>query len=146
MIFLFYLGCIYLILNLTSSYFSYKLLWRYASVWLVAQKNINFCLVYLTHLSSSHIYCDLVASLFILSQSVYAMPGLPHTMPDSDEAQRQIFEAFGIHACLQIRVVQAILNGKDVITIAPPGSGKSLTYWMPLLHIKHGITVVATPL
>jgi len=46
-------------------------------------------------------------------------------MPHSDEqAQRQIFEAFGICACLwQICVVWAILNGKDVITIAQaPGS------------------------
>ena len=67
-------------------------------------------------------------------------------MPDSDEeAQRQVFEAFGIHACLwQICVVQAILNGENVITIAPTGSRKSLTYWMPLLYIKHGITVVVT--
>ena len=33
-------------------------------------------------------------------------------------------------ACLwQIRVVCAILNGEDVITTAPTGSRKSLTYW-----------------
>ena len=32
-------------------------------------------------------------------------------MPDSDEeAQRQVFEAFGIHACLQICVVWAIFE------------------------------------
>jgi superfamily II DNA helicase RecQ len=37
-----------------------------------------------------------------------------------------------------------ILNGDDVITIAPTGSGKSMTYWMPLLYIKHGISVVVT--
>jgi superfamily II DNA helicase RecQ len=76
------------------------------------------------------------------------MPGLPHTMPDNhEEAQRQVFEAFGIHACLwQLHVVWAILNGEDVITIAPTGSRKSLTYWMPLIYIKHGITVVVTPL
>ena len=46
----------------------------------------------------------------------------------------------------QIQVVQAILNGEDVITIALMGSGKSMTYWMPLLYIKHGIIVVVTPL
>ena len=71
-----------------------------------------------------------------------------HTMPDSDEeVQRDIEKVFGYKPCLwQIRVVRAILNGGDVITIAPTGSGKSLTYWMPLLYIKYGITVVVTPL
>ena len=34
----------------------------------------------------------------------------------------------------------------DVITIAPTGSGKSMTYWMPVLFIKYGISVIVTPL
>ena len=69
-------------------------------------------------------------------------------MPDSnEEVQSQVEAVFGFHACLwQIRIVRAILNGDDVITIAPTGSGKSMTYWMPLLYIKHGISVVVTPL
>lgn len=69
-------------------------------------------------------------------------------MPDSDEdVQRDVEKVFGFKPCLwQIRVVRAVLAGEDVITIAPTGSGKSLTYWIPLLYIKHGITVVVTPL
>ena len=69
-------------------------------------------------------------------------------MPESDEeVQEQVHAVFGYRPCLwQIRVVRAILNGEDVITIAPTGSGKSLTYWMPLLFIKHGISVIVTPL
>ena len=76
------------------------------------------------------------------------MPGLPHSMPDNDEeVQKHVQEVFGFCPCLwQIRVVRAILAGDDVITIAPTGSGKSLTYWMPILYIKHGITVVVTTL
>lgn len=76
------------------------------------------------------------------------MSGLKHTMPESDEeVQKQVEAVFGFHPCLwQIRVVRVILNGDDVITIAPTGSGKSMTYWMPLLYIKHGIIVVVTPL
>ena len=55
------------------------------------------------------------------------------------------FSAF-VHVSGKIHVIHAILAGKDVITIAPTGSRKSLTYWMPLLFIKYGITVVVTPL
>ena len=76
------------------------------------------------------------------------MPVRQHTMPDSDEeVQRYVEKVFGFKPCLwQIQVVRPILAGEDVITIAPTGSGKSLTYWMPLLYIKHGITVVVSPL
>ena len=76
------------------------------------------------------------------------MPNLSHTMPDNDEeVQDQVEAVFGFHPCLwQIRVVCAILNGDDVITIAPTGSGKSMTYWMPVLFIKYGISVIVTPL
>ena len=76
------------------------------------------------------------------------MAGLPHTMPESDEeVQRLVEEVFGFKPCLwQILVVRAVLAGEDVITVAPTGSGKSLTYWIPLLYIKHSITVVISPL
>jgi superfamily II DNA helicase RecQ len=78
------------------------------------------------------------------------MTGLPHTIPESDEeVQRrvQVEGVFGFKPCLwQICVVRAVLADEDVITIAPTGSGKSLTYWIPLLYIKHGITIVVTPL
>ena len=76
------------------------------------------------------------------------MAGLLHTMPKSDEeVQRQVEEVFGFKPCLwQICVVRTVLAGEDVITVAPTGSGKSLTYWIPLLYINHGITVVVNPL
>ena len=76
------------------------------------------------------------------------MPNLSHTMPDSDEeVQDQVEAMFGFHPCpWQIHVVHAIQNGNDVITIAPTGSRKSMTYWMPVLFIKYGISVIVTPL
>ncbi|KAF8869851.1 hypothetical protein CPB85DRAFT_1356276 [Mucidula mucida] len=45
----------------------------------------------------------------------------PHCMPESDEkAQDMVEEAFGVRPCLwQLKVVRAILEGKDVVTIAP---------------------------
>jgi superfamily II DNA helicase RecQ len=76
------------------------------------------------------------------------MSGLKHTMlENNEEVQKQVEAIFGFCPCLwQIRVIQAILNGDDVITIAPTGSRKSMTYWMPLSYIKHRIIVVVTPL
>jgi hypothetical protein len=60
-------------------------------------------------------------------------------MLESDkEVQEQVHAVFGYRLCLwQICVVRTILNGEDVITIAPTRSRKSLTYWMLLLIIKH---------
>ena len=51
-------------------------------------------------------------------------------MPESDEeVQRQVEEVFGFKPCLwQICVIQAVLAGKDVIIVAPTGSGKSLAH------------------
>jgi superfamily II DNA helicase RecQ len=53
---------------------------------------------------------------------------------------------FHHHPCLwQIRVVQAILkNNKDIASILATGSGKTLTFWMPLLFIPEGIQIVVT--
>jgi superfamily II DNA helicase RecQ len=69
-------------------------------------------------------------------------------MPESDwEVQERVKEVFGFMPCLwQICVICAILTGDDVITIAKTGSGKSMTYWMPVLFIKYGISVIVTPL
>ena len=68
--------------------------------------------------------------------------------PPREEIHRKTFEAFGFYPCLwQIRVVEAILkHDRDVISIAATGSGKTLTFWMPLLCHKGGIQMVVTPL
>jgi len=69
-------------------------------------------------------------------------------MPESDlEVQERIKEVFGFMPCLwQICIICAILTGDNMITIAKTGSGKSMTYWMPVLFIKYGISIIVTPL
>jgi len=42
-------------------------------------------------------------------------------------------------------VVRSVLEGRDTIAIMPTGSGKSLCYQLPGLHL-HGTTIVVSPL
>jgi ATP-dependent DNA helicase RecQ len=45
----------------------------------------------------------------------------------------------------QLAVVEAQLAGRDVLSVAPTGSGKSISYWVPALA-GEGLTVVVSPL
>jgi ATP-dependent DNA helicase RecQ len=45
----------------------------------------------------------------------------------------------------QVEVVEAQLAGRDVLSVAPTGSGKSISYWVPAL-LGDGLTVVVSPL
>lgn len=69
-------------------------------------------------------------------------------VPSILEIRQHAYEYFGIYPCLwQCRVVQAILRGdRDIISIAGTGSGKTYTFWIPLLFRKDGIQLIVTPL
>jgi ATP-dependent DNA helicase RecQ len=45
----------------------------------------------------------------------------------------------------QAEVVEAQMKGRDVLAVAPTGSGKSLSYWVPAI-LGDGLTVVVSPL
>jgi ATP-dependent DNA helicase RecQ len=45
----------------------------------------------------------------------------------------------------QAEVVDAQMKGRDVLAVAPTGSGKSLSYWVPAI-LSDGLTVVVSPL
>lgn len=45
----------------------------------------------------------------------------------------------------QLDIIEAVLDGKDVLTLLPTGAGKSLCYQLPVL-CKSGIAVVISPL
>ncbi|KAG1815090.1 uncharacterized protein BJ212DRAFT_1217588, partial [Suillus subaureus] len=46
----------------------------------------------------------------------------------------------------QVQSAQAQLKKRDVVTLSPTGSGKTLTFWIPLLFNDGGITILITPL
>ena len=46
---------------------------------------------------------------------------------------------------LQREIMEASLDGRDVLAILPTGAGKSLCYQLPALA-RRGLTVVASPL
>jgi len=45
----------------------------------------------------------------------------------------------------QAEVVEAMLAGRDVLSVAPTGSGKSISYWVPAV-VDGGVTMVVSPL
>src|SRR5436190_16444016 len=63
------------------------------------------------------------------------------------EAGRVLRDVFGLHEFRpgQGEVVEAMLAGRDVLSVAPTGSGKSISYWVPAV-IDGGLTLVVSPL
>jgi ATP-dependent DNA helicase RecQ len=64
-----------------------------------------------------------------------------------DRAKRTLNEVFGLDAFRpgQSDVVAAMLAGRDVLSVAPTGSGKSISYWVPAI-VDGGLTLVVSPL
>lgn len=64
-----------------------------------------------------------------------------------ERAERTLNEVFGLEAFRpgQSEVVAAMLAGRDVLSVAPTGSGKSISYWVPAV-VDGGLTLVVSPL
>ncbi len=64
-----------------------------------------------------------------------------------DLALRHLNETFGFNCYRegQAEVIEAIVEGRDVVAIMPTGAGKSLCYQLPAL-IRPGLTLVISPL
>ena len=68
---------------------------------------------------------------------------LVYTIPSISEVISRTEEYFGITPHLfQVEDTLAQLKRQDVITISPTGSGKTLTFWMPLLFNNNEIKIV----
>jgi superfamily II DNA helicase RecQ len=68
-------------------------------------------------------------------------------VPSVSTIRADTLRILGVRPCLwQIRVVEAFLKGdKDVVTISATGSGKTLTFLMPLLF-HAGFEIIICPL
>jgi ATP-dependent DNA helicase RecQ len=64
-----------------------------------------------------------------------------------DRAERTLRDVFGLDAFRpgQSDVVAAMLARRDVLSVAPTGSGKSISYWVPAV-VDGGLTLVVSPL
>ena len=64
-----------------------------------------------------------------------------------DGGLRVLREVFGLQEFRlgQEPVIEAQLQGRDVLAVAPTGSGKSLSYWVPAV-LTDGLTLVVSPL
>ena len=62
-------------------------------------------------------------------------------------AEQVLRDVFGLDAFRpgQAEVVEAMLAGRDVLSVAPTGSGKSISYWVPAV-LDDGLTMVVSPL
>ncbi|KAH9009872.1 P-loop containing nucleoside triphosphate hydrolase protein [Lactarius hengduanensis] len=61
--------------------------------------------------------------------------------------RRAVKDRFGFFPCTwQLKAALTQLEGNDLLTLAPTGSGKTLTFWIPLLFNGDGISIVVTPL
>ena len=65
----------------------------------------------------------------------------------TSNAERVLREVFGLDEFRpgQADVVAAMLAGRDVLSVAPTGSGKSISYWVPAV-VEGGLTMVVSPL
>lgn len=69
------------------------------------------------------------------------------TSPALDAAQDTLHRVFGFERFRagQAEIVQALLDGENVLAVMPTGSGKSLCYQLPAI-LNEGLTIVVSPL
>jgi len=74
-------------------------------------------------------------------------PGFGQNPEVVSSAERVLREVFGLDEFRpgQADVVGAMLAGRDVLSVAPTGSGKSISYWVPAV-VDGGLTMVVSPL
>src|SRR3979411_1195387 len=75
------------------------------------------------------------------------VPGFGQHPRMVSSAELVLREVFGLDEFRrgQADVVGAMLSGRDVLSVAPTGAGKSISYWVPAV-VEGGLTMVVSPL
>lgn len=87
--------------------------------------------------------------MFLLHTSCMPAPRRPAAAASVTLEQHRLRaqEVFGKLPCkIQAKVSVAQMDSKNVVFIAGTGTGKTYTFWLPLLHDENSIVVVISPL
>jgi ATP-dependent DNA helicase Q1 len=73
---------------------------------------------------------------------------LASSFPWSDAVKSALKTTFGLTSfrLCQEGVINAAMDGRDIVCVMPTGGGKSLTYQLPAIAGARGLTVVISPL
>lgn len=75
------------------------------------------------------------------------MSALQYDIPDDATIKAIVETRYNIKPCnFQVQSAVEQLRRRDVITIAPTGAGKTLTFWIPLLFTGDGVMIIITAL
>lgn len=75
------------------------------------------------------------------------MSSLQYGIPDASMIKDMVGVNYNVRPCMfQVHAAVEQLRQRDVITIAPTGTGKTLTFWIPLLFTGCGISIIITAL
>jgi len=96
--------------------------------------------------------CQTISGIVLSSRrpdvkSAGAAPAFSQNPGVIADAERALREVFGLDDFRpgQAEVVAAMLARRDVLSVAPTGSGKSISYWVPAV-VDGGLTMVVSPL
>lgn len=84
---------------------------------------------------------------YAVSWITRSMTALQYTIPDASLIEDTVEVTFDIAPCkFQLQCAWAQLDRKDIITIAPMSTGKTLMFWIPLLFNNNSILILITAL
>jgi len=71
----------------------------------------------------------------------------PGTLPSHNNIRQKALNVFGKTPCkFQVNLCLWQLQKHNIISISLTGSGKTLTFWLPLLFSKNSVSIVVTAL